>query len=138
MIDKHARNITAAKWDAENTKQIKLKLNLRTDADILEHLDKQESRQGYIKALIRADIEKGEKKNMKNFKEQMEELFEKRASHNYKGESCLVFRTDLTDDDIRWIVEECPSWDYLDTADCSGVILADEAKARGILTDDMI
>ena len=61
MIDKHARNITAAKWDAENTKQIKLKLNLRTDADILEHLDKQESRQGYIKALIRADIEKNSK-----------------------------------------------------------------------------
>lgn len=62
MIDKHARNVTAAKWDAENTKQIKLKLNLRTDADILEHLDKQESRQGYIKALIRADIEKEDKK----------------------------------------------------------------------------
>lgn len=61
MIDKHARNVTAAKWDAENTKQIKLKLNIRTDADILEHLDKQESRQGYIKALIRADIEKNSK-----------------------------------------------------------------------------
>ena len=126
------------KTDKINARFYAIKLYHNTDADIIQQLDQQENKQAYLKALIRADIEKGEKKTMKSFKEQMEELFEKRASHNYKGESCLVFRTDLTDDDIRWIVEECPSWDYLDTADCSGVILADEAKARGILTDDMI
>lgn len=31
-----------------------------TDADILEHLQKQESTAGYIKQLIREDIQKGQ------------------------------------------------------------------------------
>lgn len=43
-------------YDKQNTKQIKFKLNNKYDADILEHLKKQENMQGYIKALIRADI----------------------------------------------------------------------------------
>ena len=48
------------KYDAANTKQLKLKLNLKTDADILEHLAKQDNVQGYIKNLIREDIELSE------------------------------------------------------------------------------
>lgn len=47
-----------ARYDAANTAQVKLKLNLITDADILTHLTQQDSKQGYIKALIRADIQK--------------------------------------------------------------------------------
>lgn len=43
-------------YDRENTQQIKFKFNLKTDADILAHLAKQENRQLYIKQLIRADI----------------------------------------------------------------------------------
>lgn len=43
-------------WDAQNTTQIKLKLNHRTDADILGRLAAVENRQGYIKRLIREDI----------------------------------------------------------------------------------
>ena len=43
-------------YDRVNTQQIKFKFNLRTDADILAHLAKQENRQLYIKQLIRADI----------------------------------------------------------------------------------
>lgn len=43
-------------YDRANTQQIKFKFNLRTDADILAHLAKQENRQLYIKQLIRADI----------------------------------------------------------------------------------
>lgn len=45
-------------WDAKNTTYMSLKLNNKTDADILRHLDKQASKQGYIKALIRKDITK--------------------------------------------------------------------------------
>lgn len=45
-----------ADYDKRATKQILLKLNRNTDADILEHLDAQENRQGYIKRLIREDI----------------------------------------------------------------------------------
>ena len=44
------------KYDAKNTKQYRLKLNLKTDADIIKALERQESMQGYIKYLIRKDI----------------------------------------------------------------------------------
>lgn len=44
------------KYDAQNTAQIKLKLNLNTDADILEQLAKVGNKQGYIKELIRRDL----------------------------------------------------------------------------------
>lgn len=46
-----------AKYDRNNTKQVKLKLNLNTDADILKRLTDSGNVQGYIKALVRADIE---------------------------------------------------------------------------------
>lgn len=46
------------KYDAANTKQIMLKLNLNTDKDILEWFDRQDTRQGAIKRLIRADIKR--------------------------------------------------------------------------------
>lgn len=45
-----------AKYDAANTRQILLKLNLKTDRDILEKLDSVGNRQGYIKRLIREDM----------------------------------------------------------------------------------
>lgn len=47
-----------AKYDAANTVQVKLKLNRVTDADILERLEEVGNRQGYIKRLIREDLEK--------------------------------------------------------------------------------
>lgn len=53
-----AKRKAIQKYDAANTRQIHLKLNLKTDADIFEHLEKQESVQGYIKDLIREDIKK--------------------------------------------------------------------------------
>lgn len=53
-----AQRRAIARYDAENTVQIRLKLNKRTDADILERLDQMDSRQGYIKRLIREDIAK--------------------------------------------------------------------------------
>lgn len=46
------------KYDAENTRQVHLKLNRRNDGDVLEKLDSVPSKQGYIKRLIRADMEK--------------------------------------------------------------------------------
>ena len=45
------------KYDAENTIQIKLKLNMKTDADIVAKLDNVWNKQGYIKELIRKDLE---------------------------------------------------------------------------------
>lgn len=52
------------KYDANNTVQVHLKLNKKTDADIIEHLNSiahNGGKQGYIKELIREDM-----KNMKN------------------------------------------------------------------------
>lgn len=46
------------KYDAENTRQVNLKLNRRNDEDVLEKLDSVPSKQGYIKELIRADLRK--------------------------------------------------------------------------------
>lgn len=46
------------KYEAENTRQVHLKLNRRTDKDVLEKLDSVPNMQGYIKALIRADLKK--------------------------------------------------------------------------------
>ena len=45
-----------AKYDKDNTKGIYLKLNLTTDADIIEHLKGVNNIQGLIKSLIRANI----------------------------------------------------------------------------------
>ena len=47
-----------ARYDAENTRQVHLKLNRRTDEDVLEKLDSVPSKQGYIKELIRADLKR--------------------------------------------------------------------------------
>ena len=44
------------KYDRKNTRQIKLKLNKKTDADILNKLDNEQNKQGYIKNLIRKDM----------------------------------------------------------------------------------
>ena len=51
-----AQKRASAKYDAGNTKQIKLKLNIKTAADIIQRLEEVDNIQGYIKKLIREDI----------------------------------------------------------------------------------
>ena len=53
-----AQKRASAKYDSAKTRQIKMKLNLETDKDILKRLDEVPNKQTYIKALIRADIER--------------------------------------------------------------------------------
>ena len=48
----------SARYDSKNTIQIKLKLNINTDSDILAKLESVENKQGYIKQLIREDLTK--------------------------------------------------------------------------------
>ena len=45
-------------WNKNNTSRVVLKLNHNTDSDIIEQLEKQSSKMGYIKQLIRDDIQK--------------------------------------------------------------------------------
>lgn len=55
MVSK-AQKDAVARYDAKNTIQMHLKLNTTTDKDVIEKLDSVESKQGYIKDLIRKDI----------------------------------------------------------------------------------
>lgn len=43
---------------SQKIKQVILKFNTETEADLLEHLQKQDRIQTYIKALIKQDMEK--------------------------------------------------------------------------------
>lgn len=58
MTTTEAQKRAQAKYDKANTKQVIMKLNKITDADILEMLDQTPNVQGYIKQLIRDDIRK--------------------------------------------------------------------------------
>ena len=44
------------KYDKNNTIKVTIKLNLNTDKDILDYLDKSGNKQGTIKRLIREDM----------------------------------------------------------------------------------
>ena len=46
------------RYDKNNTVQVKMKLNKKTDKDILEKLASVSNKQGYIKQLIRKDLSK--------------------------------------------------------------------------------
>lgn len=58
MTVSEAQKRAQAKYDKANTKQVIMKLNKITDADILEILDQTPNVQGYIKQLIRDDVRK--------------------------------------------------------------------------------
>ena len=61
-----AKRKAIKKYDQNNTKRISLKLNLKTDADILEKLKSAGNVQGYIKALIREDMAEQMARGLRN------------------------------------------------------------------------
>lgn len=60
MPTTEAQRRATQKYDETHTRQIKMKLNLETDADILAWLDEQPSKQGAIKDAIREKIKAAE------------------------------------------------------------------------------
>ena len=56
MTTSKAQLRAQAKYDKDNTLQFKLKLNKKTDKDIITRLSAADNIQGYIKELIRLDI----------------------------------------------------------------------------------
>lgn len=54
-----AKRAAIKRYDAANTKQVHLKLNLNTDAALISWLSRMESVQGYIKDLINRDRQPG-------------------------------------------------------------------------------
>lgn len=57
MGNNHTKN--AEKYHKRAGRQYHLWLHLENDADIIKRLDSVENKQGYIKALIRYDIKRG-------------------------------------------------------------------------------
>lgn len=53
-----AQNLRQQRSDARNCIRVSLKFTKSTDADILEKLEEVENKQGYIKELIRKDLER--------------------------------------------------------------------------------
>lgn len=51
------RETPQERYEKKMIRRISLKLNRKTDADILDHLEGVENFQGYIKQLIRSDIQ---------------------------------------------------------------------------------
>ena len=58
MERKSSHAAAANKYNRKNTVQVLLRLNKNTDADIIAALESAKSKQGYIKALIRADMKR--------------------------------------------------------------------------------
>jgi hypothetical protein len=56
------------KYEKENIRQIRLKINRKTEPELLEWLEKRGNIQGYIKRLIRDDME-----FMQNFEKECRE-----------------------------------------------------------------
>lgn len=52
-----AQKKAVRKYNAANVKAFTFKLNRKTDKDILEHMEEISNKQGYLKSLVRADIE---------------------------------------------------------------------------------
>lgn len=49
-------SIKANKYNKSNTKQYIVRLNLRTDKALIDHMEKKPNKQGYIKSLIKDDM----------------------------------------------------------------------------------
>ena len=53
-----AKSVRAMEYNAEKTCTVNVRLNKATDADIIEWMSSRDNKQGYIKELIRADMER--------------------------------------------------------------------------------
>lgn len=80
------------KWKKNNTTLVNIRLNNYTDADILKFLEKVGNKQGTIKALIRAEMERQNfvcphpsKKEMEAYEKYLDELEEKGEVGDYEA-----------------------------------------------------
>lgn len=69
--DKQKMSGYHSRWNAEHTKLVSLRLTAATDGDMIEYLGKMENVAGYIRQLIRADMEG---KSVKKFRYVLSEM----------------------------------------------------------------
>ena len=60
-----AQKKASKKYSRNNTKRYAIELNIKTDSDIIKALDSVPNKQGYIKELIKKDIYKDVKREVK-------------------------------------------------------------------------
>lgn len=53
-----AAKAAKTRYDAKTARYVSLKLNRNTDRDLIQHLERQESIQTYIKRLVQEDMKK--------------------------------------------------------------------------------
>ena len=58
IMTRESQKRAVRKYDDANTVQFRMKLNKKTDKDILKKLDEVDNKQGYVKKLIRDDLSK--------------------------------------------------------------------------------
>lgn len=115
-----------AKYDAKNTRQYHLKLNLKTDADIIQWLDKQDSMQGYIKDLIRNDmgyhksVEDMERRVHEDLKEVSPLTFP--AQDGYRDEEAI---REFLENGNRLLVHRQGNWEVRVDVDARKVLAVD-------------
>lgn len=51
------------KYEKENLRQIRLKINRKTESELLKWIEKQDNIQGYIKRLIQEDMDREKEKD---------------------------------------------------------------------------
>ena len=101
-----------AQYEKENLRQIRLKINRKTEPELLEWVEKQGNIQGYIKQLIRED--------MKRLKEFEKECYE-------AAEMVVPF-----DNDGIWACPKCKTFigPYMDRCICGAQIDWGKAKEK--------
>lgn len=103
-------------YEKENLRQIRLKINRKTEPELLEWLEKQDNIQGYIKRIIREDMTKEEKK-MKTY------IIKPDYIENFGNDANSM--TVLTEDDVERLAED---WE-MDVDELKGQLIEQERHA---------
>lgn len=106
MATTKAQRAASARYDRENTKQVSVKLNTRTDAEMLAHLAAQPNVQGYIKRLVREDMYRIAEDGMMEdqLAAMMADGTAKVSRSSVGGDSCAFFDVPAGSAVERWLV----------------------------------
>lgn len=99
MPDKYA---SQARYDAANTTRITIKLNLKTDADILQQLEKADSKAGLIKSALRAY--NGKERSMREYRVKRE-YADNWLVHGDTADEVIVGEQEITRLAAEWGVD---------------------------------
>lgn len=125
------------RYDADNTKMVSIKLNKKTDADIIEYLEASGNKQGKIKAGIRLYMEMEEKMTRYWLIEGDVDITKSNASKIFDDmeeaiESANNFKTEILNGvyDAEWDIEESERETFADAVAVYKVLYSDGGSIR--------